>query len=53
MAVNDKVLGQFPGDDEFPVHGAPEDEQRLFWGYDDLHCPQPLSLCSPTSADGG
>jgi phosphohistidine swiveling domain-containing protein len=43
MAVNDKVLGQFLGDDKFPVHWASEEEKRLFWVYDDLHCPQPLS----------
>src|ERR671910_466013 len=45
MAVepNDPVLGQFLGSDEFPVEWSSELEQRLFWVFDDLHCPHPLS----------
>ena len=45
MAVepNDQVLGQFLGSDEFPVAWSSELEQRLFWVFDDLHCPHPLS----------
>ena len=40
---NDQVLGQFLGSDEFPVEWSSEQEQRLFWVFDDLHCPHPLS----------
>ena len=39
----DRVLGQFLGDHTFPVNWESEDEQSLFWVYDDLHCPHPLS----------
>jgi len=41
--MNDEVLGQFLGDDSFPIEWASETEKRLFWVYDDLHCPKPLS----------
>lgn len=41
--LNDEVLGQVLGDDEFPIEWASETEKRLFWVYDDLHCPKPLS----------
>lgn len=37
------VLGQFLGDQDFPVSWESEQEQSLFWVYDDLHCPHPLS----------
>ena len=45
MAVepNDQVLGQFLGNDEFPVEWSSELEEGLFWVFDDLHCPHPLS----------
>lgn len=43
MAIKEEVLGQFLGDDEFPVTWDSEKEQELFWVYDDLHCPHPLS----------
>ncbi len=45
MAVepNDQVLDQFLGSDEFPVEWNSDLEQRLFWVFDDLHCPHPLS----------
>jgi pyruvate,water dikinase len=42
VTPHEEVLGQFLGDDAFPVDWA-EGEQGLFWVYDDLHCPQPLS----------
>lgn len=38
-----KILGQFLGDEAFPVEWESEAERQLFWVYDDLHCPQPLS----------
>lgn len=44
------VLGQFLGDDQFPVKWASEAEKQLFWVFDDLHCPNPLS---PMFADIG
>jgi pyruvate,water dikinase len=37
-----EVLGAFHGDDEFPI-GWEEGERELFWIYDDLHCPNPIS----------
>lgn len=43
MALREEVLGQFLGDGEFPVAWGSEAEKELFWVYDDLHCPQPLS----------
>src|SRR6266849_6626325 len=36
------VLGAFYGDDDFPIEWQ-EDERDLFWIYDDLHCPNPVS----------
>ncbi len=41
--TEDTVIKQFLGDDEFPVQWESEAEESLFWVYDDLHCPQPLS----------
>ncbi len=43
MALKEEVLGQFLGDDAFPIEWASESEKLLFWVYDDLHCPKPLS----------
>ncbi len=43
MEGTDKVLDQFLGSPEFPVEWASDQERSLFWVYDDLHCPQPLS----------
>ncbi len=42
-AGTESVLGQFFGDDEFPVEWESDAERSLFWVYDDLHCPHPLS----------
>lgn len=43
MAEATDVIKQFLGDEEFPVEWESEEESRLFWFFDDLHCPQPLS----------
>lgn len=43
MADTSKVVKQFLGDEEFPIEWESEKEQGLFWVYDDLHCPRPLS----------
>jgi phosphohistidine swiveling domain-containing protein len=43
MAVaSEEVLGTFYGSEEFPIEWE-EGERELFWIYDDLHCPNPLS----------
>jgi pyruvate,water dikinase len=45
MAVDTQaqVLDQFLGDDDFPIEWRSELEKKLFWVFDDLHCPHPLS----------
>ena len=43
MPLKEEVLGQFVGDDSFPIEWTSETEKLLFWVYDDLHCPHPLS----------
>ena len=43
MSGDDDVLARFLGDGEFPVHWDSDAERDLFWVYDDLHCPHPLS----------
>ncbi len=43
MGTNDdEVLGTFYGDEEFPIQWE-EGERQLFWIYDDLHIPNPVS----------
>jgi phosphohistidine swiveling domain-containing protein len=39
----EEILGQFLGDEAFPVTWDSEVEQRFFWVYDDLHIPNPVS----------
>jgi phosphohistidine swiveling domain-containing protein len=39
----EKILGQFLGDDAFPIAWGSEVEEQLFWVYDDLHIPHPVS----------
>jgi len=46
----EEILGRFLGDDQFPVTWDSEAEKDLFWVFDDLHCPHPLS---PMFADIG
>jgi phosphohistidine swiveling domain-containing protein len=43
MADRDKVLDQFFGDASTPIEWASEDEKKLHFWLDDLHCPQPIS----------
>jgi phosphohistidine swiveling domain-containing protein len=43
MSSDDEVLARYLGEDDFPVQWESEAEQGLFWVYDDLHCPHPLS----------
>ena len=43
VTPDEAVLDQFLGDDAFPIDWASEAEKRLFWVFDDLHCPHPLS----------
>jgi pyruvate,water dikinase len=43
VPLKEDVLGQFLGDETFPVEWSSETEKLLFWVYDDLHCPHPLS----------
>jgi phosphohistidine swiveling domain-containing protein len=43
VAPKEEVLGQFLGDDTFPVSWDSEIEKDFFWVYDDLHIPHPVS----------
>jgi phosphoenolpyruvate synthase/pyruvate phosphate dikinase len=43
VAEKEEILGQFLGNEDFPVTWASQAEKDLFWVYDDLHCPHPLS----------
>jgi pyruvate,water dikinase len=41
--VSEEILGQFLGDESFPVTWDSEVEKDFFWVYDDLHIPHPVS----------
>jgi len=43
VAATEEILGQFLGDDAFPVTWDSEVEKDFFWVYDDLHIPHPVS----------
>jgi pyruvate,water dikinase len=43
MADTSKIVAQFLGDESFPIEWENEKEKDLFWVYDDLHCPRPVS----------
>jgi phosphohistidine swiveling domain-containing protein len=43
MAERDKIIDTFFGDASTPIEWASEDERKLHFWLDDLHCPQPLS----------
>ena len=42
MVAGEEVLGTFLGSEEFPIEWE-EGEEELFWIYDDLHIPNPVS----------
>ena len=48
--MEERVLDQFLGNEDFPIQWDSDLEQSLFWVFDDLHCPHPLS---PMFADIG
>ena len=41
--ATEEILGQFLGDETFPVTWESETEKDFFWVYDDLHIPHPVS----------
>jgi pyruvate,water dikinase len=43
MADQQKVIDQFFGDTTTPIEWASEEEKKLHFWLDDLHCPQPVS----------
>jgi pyruvate,water dikinase len=43
VAPTEEILGQFLGDESFPVTWDSEVEKDFFWVYDDLHIPHPVS----------
>jgi phosphohistidine swiveling domain-containing protein len=43
VAATEEILGQFLGDDTFPVRWDSDIEKDFFWVYDDLHIPHPVS----------
>src|SRR5688572_11210254 len=43
MADRNKIIDQFFGDTTTPIDWADEEEKKLHFWLDDLHCPQPIS----------
>jgi len=43
VAEAEPILGQFLGDESFPVSWDADVEKGFFWVFDDLHCPNPIS----------
>lgn len=43
MTDRNHVIDQFLGDASTPIEWASEEEKKLHFWYDDLHCPQPIS----------
>jgi phosphohistidine swiveling domain-containing protein len=43
VAATEEILGQFLGDETFPVTWESAVEADFFWVYDDLHIPHPVS----------
>ena len=42
-SAGEGVLDRFLGDESFPIEWRTDQERELFWVFDDLHCPHPLS----------
>ena len=43
VTVDEQILDQFLGNEDFPIEWDSDQEKQLFWVFDDLHCPHPLS----------
>ena len=43
MADRNKIIDQFFGDPTTPIEWKDEEEKKLHFWLDDLHCPQPIS----------
>jgi phosphohistidine swiveling domain-containing protein len=43
LTAREEILDQFLGDESFPVAWDSDVEKELFWVYDDLHIPNPVS----------
>jgi phosphohistidine swiveling domain-containing protein len=43
MADPNDIIANFFGDKDFSVHWKSEEEKKLHWFCDDLHCPNPVS----------
>ncbi|MGH2358464.1 MAG: PEP-utilizing enzyme [Candidatus Limnocylindria bacterium] len=43
VSTEEQVLDEFLGSEDFPIEWASDLESQLFWVFDDLHCPHPLS----------
>ena len=43
MADRNKIIDQFFGDASTPIEWASDEEKKLHFWLDDLHCPQPIS----------
>ena len=41
--IHDDVYAEFFGSEKYPVEWKNEEEKKLMWFYDDLHCPNPIS----------
>jgi phosphohistidine swiveling domain-containing protein len=41
--MSEPILDEFLGSEDFPIEWESDLERRLFWVFDDLHCPHPLS----------
>lgn len=42
-AFGSPIIAEFFGDAGFPVEWKDDEEKKLHWWFDDLHCPHPLS----------
>ena len=43
MSDSSQVIDEFFGDAKTPIEWASDEEKRLHFWLDDLHCPQPVS----------